>query len=305
MGQGRALIVGGDSLVGSALQAHCRKLGIDVDSSSRRPDAGRAPGNFRLDLSDPDFTPLERATYDVAFICAAVTSMQKCQEGPEATRRINVANTIELMRRLADRGAHLVFLSSSQVFDGETPAPTEDTATCPRNEYGAQKLAVEQAIARDGLPAAILRPTKILAEHPVGVFKSWFDDLSAGKRVKAATNMALSPVMVSDVADAAGRLGDGRQRGIWHLGSSDDIGYFDAARLMAELRRLPIALVEGEALTERQVPAIFRHRFVTLDCAKIARSLGMPVRRSRDILETLFSRFPEPAAASGARRDGS
>ena len=52
------------------------------------------------------------------------------------------------MRRLADRGTHLVFLSSSQVFDGETANPTEEAATCPKNEYGAQKLAVEQAIER-------------------------------------------------------------------------------------------------------------------------------------------------------------
>lgn len=296
---GRALVVGGDSLVGSALLGHCRKLGMAVDATSRRPDAARGPGAFHFDLSDPDFTPLAGADYRCAFLCAAVTSMQACQERPEATRRINVVNTIELMRRLADRGTHMVFVSSSQVFDGETPAPAEDTATCPRNEYGAQKLAVEQAIARHDLPAAILRPTKILAEHPVGVFKGWFETLSQGKPVQAATNMALSPVMVSDVADAASRLAGGRHRGIWHLGSSDEIGYFDAARLMAEMRHLPATLVEGQDVTEAQVPAIFRHRYVTLSCDKIARSLGLPAKRARDILEALFSRFPKPAATSG------
>ena len=68
---GRALIVGGDSLVGSALQAHCRKAGIAADLTSRRPGVGGIP----LDLSDPDFAPLERAEYRVAFLCAAVTSV--------------------------------------------------------------------------------------------------------------------------------------------------------------------------------------------------------------------------------------
>ena len=56
---GRALIVGGDSLVGSALQAHCRKAGISVDLTSRRPGAGGIP----LDLGNPDFAPLARADY--------------------------------------------------------------------------------------------------------------------------------------------------------------------------------------------------------------------------------------------------
>ena len=129
---GRALVVGGDSLVGSELQVHCRKLGWTVEATSRRTATA---GAVFLDLGDPDFTPLQRATYDVAFVCAAVTSMQVCQSDPARSRRINVDNTLDLMRRLADRGIHLVFLSSSQVFDGETPMPDEAAPTAPKNEY--------------------------------------------------------------------------------------------------------------------------------------------------------------------------
>jgi dTDP-4-dehydrorhamnose reductase len=285
---GRALVVGGDSLVGSELQVHCRKLGWTVDATSRRT---ATPGGIFLDLGDPDFAPLQCGSYDVAFVCAAVTSMQACQSDPARSRRINVDNTLDLMGRLADRGTHLVFLSSSQVFDGETPMPDEAAPTAPKNEYGAQKLAVEEAIERQRLPAAVLRVTKVLADRPVGVFKGWFEALAKGQPVQAATNMALSPVMVADVSEAAERLAAGRHRGVWHLGSSDDIGYFDAARLMAETRHLPVALVRGEELTESQVPHIYRHRYVTLSCEKIA-SLPMPVRRARDILDTLFAGFP-------------
>jgi dTDP-4-dehydrorhamnose reductase len=290
---GRVLVVGGDSLVGSALQARCRAAGVAFDATSRRPEGD----GLRLDLSDPDFAPVMRTGYQSAVICAAITSLQACQKEPQASRRINVDNTLDLMRRLADRGTHLVFLSSSQVFDGETPAPPEEAPTGPRNEYGHQKLAVEQAIDRDGLPAAVLRPTKVLADRPVGTFKGWFDSLLQGKPVQAATNMALSPVMVADVAEASLRLGQSRHLGIWHLGSSDEIGYVDAARLMAQLNGLPAALVTGEPVTEAQVPAIFRHRYVALSCEKVGRSLGLPAKRARDILEVLFSSFPRSAAA--------
>jgi dTDP-4-dehydrorhamnose reductase len=294
-GNGLGLVVGGDSLVGSAIHAHCGKSGIAVEISSRRPGT---KGHF-LDLRDPDFAALERTSYGFAFVCAAVTDMRVCQEDPALTRQVNVANTIELMRRLAGRGTHLLFLSSSQVFDGETAAPAEDAATCPKNEYGAQKLAVEQAIERYELPAAILRPTKILASHPVGVFKAWFETLAKGKAIQAATNMALSPVMVDDVARAAGLLAGGRHRGIWHLGASDEMTYFEAARLMAEMQQLPQTLVNGEALTDAQVPAIYRHRHTTLSSRKIARTLDMPLRPARDVLDMLFAHFPPAAAASG------
>ena len=296
---GRAFVVGGDSLVGSELQLHCRKLGLPVDASSRRTGTPAA-GTFFLDLGDPDFTPLARGNYDVAFICAAVTSMQACQSDPVQSRRINVDNTLDLMRRLADCGTHLVFLSSSQVFDGETPMPDEAAPTAPKNEYGAQKLAVEEAIEREALPAAVLRVTKVLADRPVGVFKGWFEALAKGQPVRAATNMALSPVMVGDVAEVAERLAAGRHRGIWRCGSSDAIVYVDAARLMAEMQHLPVALVQGEEVTEAQVPAIYRHRYVTLGCEKISRTLPIPVRPARDILDTLFAGFPQPAAYAAA-----
>jgi len=289
---GLGLIVGGDSLVGSAVQAYCRGRGLAVEVSSRRPGTNAV----FLDLHEPDFAPLERARYAFAIVCAAVTDMRACQEQPLLTRRINVVNTIELMRRLADRGTHLLFLSSSQVFDGETSDPTEEAATCPKNEYGAQKLAVESAIARYGLPAATLRVTKVLADRPVGMFKTWFEALARGDAIQAATNMALSPVMVADVAQAAERLAAGRHRGVWHLSARDAVAYVDAARLMAEKCHLPLSLVKGEALTEKHVPAIYRHRQVTLSSEKIARTLGMPPKRARDVLDQLFCGFPQPAA---------
>ena len=229
-------------------------------------------------------------------MCAAVTEMQACQRDPQGSRLINVTSTLEVLRCLAEQETRSVFLSSSQVFDGETPEPDEAAPTCPKNEYGAQKVAVEQAIAREKLPVAVLRVTKVLAEQPVGLFKGWFEALLQGRPIQPATNMALSPVTVSDVADAAMRLGFGRRDGIWHLGSRDAIGYDEAARLMAELQDLPASLVHGQALTQAQVPEIYRHRYVTLSCRKIAKSLGLPVRPARDVLGELFSRFRRAAA---------
>ena len=269
-GSGIALVVGGDSLVGSAIQSQCHELGVPVEVSSRR----RSARAFFLDLGDPDFTALERMRCEFAFICAAVTDMRACQNDPVATRRINVSNTIELMRRLADKQTHLVFFSSSQVFDGESPFPEEDAPTNPRNEYGAQKLAVEQAIARLELPVAVLRVAKVFGNRPVGVFQAWFEALAKGNPVRAATNMAFSPVLVGDVARAARLLAVGRHLGIWHLGASDEMKYFDAARLMAEMQRVPLALVNGEAVTESEVPSIYRPRHTTLSSEKIARTSG-------------------------------
>jgi uncharacterized protein YbjT (DUF2867 family) len=132
-----------------------------------------------------------------------------------------------------------VFLSSSQVFDGETPHARRGRADRAQERIRRPEARRRAGIERQKLPAAVLRVTKVLADRPVGVFKGWFEALAKGQPVQAATNMALSPVMVGDVAEAAERLAAGAIAASGTLGSSDDIGYFDAARADGRDRHLP------------------------------------------------------------------
>lgn len=215
--------------------------------------------------------------------------MRACQNEPLATRHVNIDNTIELMRRLADKGAHLVFFSTSQVFDGTTEAPAEDAVANPRNQYGAQKLSVERAIARFDLPAAILRITKVMGDRPAGIFEAWRRTLAGDGPIQAAINLALSPVAAGDVGSLARRLVAGRHRGIWHLSAADALTYVDAARLLAESVGQPSSRVVGETLTEAQVPSIYRLGNERLACTKIARTFGIAPKPAREVLGKLFA----------------
>jgi dTDP-4-dehydrorhamnose reductase len=292
-----ALVVGGDGLVGRELVLALRASGHAVRATSRRVGADALP----LDLADPDLAALGRARFACAFICAGITGMQQCESAPDAAHRINVENTLRVMRALAQAGTHIVFLSSGQVFDGEIPRPAESAPPRPKNRYGRHKLEVEEAIAREGLPAAALRVTKILATVPVGMFRTWYDGLLGGRPAVAATNMTIAPVSVQDVAQAAMRLGFARHAGPWHLSSSDELTYAEAALRMAETCGLPRALVRGEDVTETQVPAIYRHRYAVLNSDKLA-ALGFPIRPAAAVLTELFSAYPAASSARTAQR---
>jgi len=283
-----ALVIGGDSLVGSELVLALRAGGYAVRATSRRsrPDA------IQLDLADPDLAQLARERFARAFVCAGVTAMQECEASPERARLINVENTLRVMRTLARAGTHLVFFSSGQVFDGEIPRPGETAPRRPKNLYGRHKLEVEEAIVREGLPAAVLRITKILAQMPLGMFRTWHGALTAGQPAVAATNMTLAPVSVEDAAQAAMRLALERRVGPWHLSSADEITYAQAARRMAEVCGFPAALVRGEDVSETQVAAIHRHRYAALDAGKLAAALQFPIRPAATVLQQLFSAYP-------------
>jgi dTDP-4-dehydrorhamnose reductase len=283
-----ALVIGGDGLVGAEIVQALRGSGRSVRVTSRRsrPDA------LALDLAGPDLRLLQRERYDCAFICAGTTGMQQCESAPVQSRRVNVEGTLKVMRSLAEAGTDLVFLSSGQVFDGELPLAAETATRRPKNLYGRQKAEVEDAVAREGLPAAFLRVTKILARSPVGMFRTWHDALSAGQPAVAAANMTIAPVSVEDVARAAIRLALERHTGPWHLSSSDELVYVDAALRMADICGFPRVLVRGEQVTESQVPAIYRHRFAALNSTKLAVALDFPIRPAAAVLTELFSTYP-------------
>jgi dTDP-4-dehydrorhamnose reductase len=288
-----ALVIGGDSLVGSELVLALRAAGYAVRATSRR----LRPDTIRLDLADPDLPRLTRERFGCAFVCAGVTGMQECETAPERARLVNVENTLKIMRALAHAGTHLVFFSSGQVFDGEIPRPGETAPRRPKNHYGRHKLEVEEAIVRERLPAAALRVTKILARVPVGMFRTWHEALRAGRPAVAATNMTLAPVAVEDVAQAAMRLALERRTGAWHLSSADEITYAQAARRMAEICGFPTALVRGEDVSDAQVAAAHRHRYAALDTGKLAAGLGFPIRPAATVLQQLFSAYPRADAA--------
>jgi dTDP-4-dehydrorhamnose reductase len=287
------LVVGGDSLIGERIAATWRRAGADVQHTTRRPDQA----GIAFDLAKRDLSVF-KSRFDVVVFCAAVTSMAVCEKSPDETRAINVSGTLAAMRAAAEAGSHVVYFSSSQVFDGETPLPAEDAETSPKNVYGRQKLDVEVAVAREQIPAAIMRVTKVLSSRPVGMFHGWYQNLSQGKPAVAATNMTLAPVSAQDCADLAIALGRQRQRGIWHLSSSDEMPYDAAARRMAEICGLKSDLVQSEPVTEQQVPDIFRHRYTALNSAKASALLGIAIKPATETLDLLFGAYARSAAAA-------
>jgi len=287
------LVVGGDSLIGERIAATLRRAGVAVQHTTRR---GGTSG-VAFDLARPDLNIFKDQRFDFVAICAFVTSMVACETSPDETRKINVTGTLRAIRAAAEAGAHIVFFSSSQVFDGETPLPAEDAAPMPKNVYGRQKLEVERAIADERLPAAVVRVTKVLSNRPVGMFHGWHKNLTQGLPAVAATNMTLAPVSAQDAADLAIHLGGGRHSGVWHLSSSDELPYHAAALRLAEICGLPRHLVRGEPVTEQQVPSIFRHRHTALQTQKAAKLPGVTIKTASDTLDALFGEYSHRPAA--------
>jgi dTDP-4-dehydrorhamnose reductase len=222
------LIVGGDSLIGRALRETYRAAGLPYLATSRH--GGQHP---RLDLAASPETWESADNYSAAFLCAGRTKLADCEANPAETALINVTRTIELARKLYDRGAFVVFLSTNLLFDGSKPFSTVDDAPNPTTTYGRQKAKAEKILRELGDRVAIVRLTKVV--HPgMPLLLDWAAALRRGEVIHPYSDMVFSPIPLEYVAGALRSIAAQRKGGIIHLSAETDISYSSLATSLAQ-----------------------------------------------------------------------
>jgi dTDP-4-dehydrorhamnose reductase len=280
------LIVGADGLLGGALRRHCRQAGQPVAATSLLdiPDKERL---LFLDLSQPPEAWPALPSCSAAVLCAAITSLEKCRQDPSGTRSVNVLHTLELARRLADRGCFVVFVSSNLVFDGSRPNRQPGEPLCPQNEYGSQKAEAEKGLLEIGCPVAIVRLTKVF-HRDLPVLQKWIASLESGQPVRPFTDLVCSPITLDATVNAIAQVAGRRIGGIWQLSGSQDTSYADIARQVARLRNCQAALVQPASAKEAGYPeSLPAHS--TLDATGAQRDLGFEILSPEAVIDRAFS----------------
>lgn len=139
----RALVIGGDSLIGKELVRQLEARGEQVVKTTRK--LGRADAVF-FDMNHP-IVP----ACDVAFICAATTKFIDCESDRDAYR-VNVDAPISIATQMAERRGKAVFFSSEAV------------ERALHTAYGMHKALAEIGLAGIG-NAIIARIGKTTAEN--------------------------------------------------------------------------------------------------------------------------------------------
>jgi dTDP-4-dehydrorhamnose reductase len=102
-----------------------------------------------LDLSCPDqvddhFGALD---FEAVIHCAALTSVDYCEQHPEEAHAVNTAAPARIARICQDRGARMIHVSTDYVYDGIQPGLRFESDPChPLGIYARTKYAAERAI---------------------------------------------------------------------------------------------------------------------------------------------------------------
>lgn len=264
------LLIGGDGLIGRTIRHQCNVGQLTCINRRAEPENSSAE---IWDLANP-IPQFSLEPEDVVVLAAAITSVEDCEQNPTLAYRINVQAVEEVAQLCASRGARLLFLSSSAVFDGQQAFPEENDQTCPVNEYGRTKAEAEKRIQDSGATHLILRLTKVL--NPAGGYLAGLlRALSQGERVKASPDLPVAPLSLSWAVEAITRCLGFSENGIYHLSPKNETSYFDLAEKAALKHGLKQSLIQRQPLAELQqrLPQIPKH--AALAAKQTAPKLGM------------------------------
>ncbi len=258
----RWLVVGADGLIGRALVDAAAAPGRAVVGTTRRRG-----GEWMLDLEADPRTWTLPARVRTAFLCAAITKLDACERQPQRARAVNVIAAEALARRFIERGAHVVFASSNQVFDGSRPHTPADAPPSAASCYGRLKREAEERLLALGPAVTVVRLTKVF-ESILPLLRRWAAALGDGRPIEPFVNMHVAPVPLAQVVRVLIAAGERRPEGIVQLSGPQDVTYASLALGLAARLGVDDALVRPIHAVEAGLKPDPTPRYTTLDTTR-------------------------------------
>lgn len=229
-----------------------------------------------LDLADPLLADRVREEKpDVIVNAAAYTAVDKAESEPGLARKVNALAPGVLAEEAKRTGALLIHFSTDYVFDGaKASAYTEEDATNPLSVYGRTKLAGENAVRVAGGRHLILRTSWVYAPRGRNFFLTIAKKARAGERLRVVADQTGVPTESAFIADITRRLLERGEEGTVNVVPSGATTWHGFACAIVEGLRLDVPV--APIATQEYPAAAARPKNSVLDCAKLARLLGVP-----------------------------
>ena len=236
----RVLTIGASGFIGRYVSRRFADTGAHTVFSTynSRPPVDDGASWHRLALTDDaELEALfDLARPDAVVHLAAMADVGTAERNPEVAAAVNATATATIARLAERHGAHLVFVSTEYVFDGQAGPYTVDDSPSPNTQYGRTKFEGEQAVAALASNWSIVR-TSIVYGWPAPGRRNFVpmlvDRLRNGEPYQAPTNVYRSPVYMEHLVDGIVRIVEGTHTGVQHVAGPDWVSMRDFALAVA------------------------------------------------------------------------
>ncbi|GAA0180225.1 dTDP-4-dehydrorhamnose reductase [Clostridium sediminicola] len=250
-----------------------------------------------LDITDEDkvLKAFEEFKPDYVIHAAAIAVTDFCNKHPEIAHKINVEGAVNVAKACKSVNAKMVFISSEQVFNGNTEAgPYSEThIPLPNTVYGENKLEAEGLLKEILHELWIVRYTWLFGfpERNTNINPNiLWDTLQIalkGEKTKVTNNEFRGLTYVHELIDQYYKIFE-LPFGTYHVGSKNNLSrYKITCHILKELgleERISL-LIEKDIEKYKDAP-----RDVRLDCNKISK-LGFNFSESKDGITKCINEF--------------
>jgi dTDP-4-dehydrorhamnose reductase len=198
-----------------------------------------AIGTSSVDLDVTDFAAVKAfardARPDVIIHAAAWTDVDGCAADPDRAVQVNGFGAQHVALAAAEVGAALVYVSTNEVFDGESRQPyREYDVTQPVNAYGYSKWVGERAVMTLNPRHYIVRTSWVFAHGGKNFVQTMLNAAQAGKNLRVVTNEIASPTYNDDLAEAIVALIQTARFGVYHFTNAGACSRWQFARYILD-----------------------------------------------------------------------
>lgn len=281
------LIVGASGFIGSHTLRYIHSLGYEVVGTTTSSQQSNLVSFDLCSDRIKDRISLFQTDEPVfGIICSAFSRIDRCLLEKEKSLEINVKNTCRLLDDFKHLGIKPIFLSSDHVYDGTLGYYSEVDSPSPINEYGKQKLIVENYLKEIFLEDfLVFRLSKIFGDNPKEAhpLSDWYQKIKAKQPIVCIQSQIFSPTFVEDVAKGIVLSCQRNLSGIYHLANPQ---FFPREELARQFARFLGQEVEVVSKAQEEFGfADKRPEKTYLDSTRFSRETGMSFTSMREVFE--------------------
>ena len=259
-GKPTIVVTGAGGMLGKDILAHFSNEYKVIATTQNPFDVS----TIQLDVTNFDAFERIIALYKPAYIfhLAALTDLEKCEKNVNMAYAVNAQATKNAAQIARKYGAKLVYVSSSNVFDGSKQWFTEDDEPRPINVYGLTKYVGELMVKYYATDYIIIRLGWLMGGGPLRDTKfvaKIVDQIVGGKKELHALSDKFGTVSYTrDVALQLETLLNNKANGIFHLTSAGRVSRFELAKEIVQ-----ILGCQGAVTVTPVEESFFSHTFTT------------------------------------------
>jgi dTDP-4-dehydrorhamnose reductase len=292
----KLLIIGASGLLGinlalEAMRAH-EVIGVDRGRLKSTPfqvfkadPLDESAIDAVLDLTQPDWL----------VNCAALASLEECEEQPERARLLNTDMPGELAKNCAHRKIAFVHISTDAVFDGEKKdLYTEEDEPHPLGTYSQTKLNGERAV-QSANPDAIIARVNFYGWSLNGMRslgELFVNNLSAGKQMNGFTDVVFCPMFVNHTTRILISMLQKGLSGLYHVVGTQPMSKYQFGVEIARKFGLGESQIKPKSVLSSELTARRAHN-LRLSIHKLSTDLAYEIPRFSTGLDEFYTQYQQ------------